>query len=309
MMRVLHVSPGLRVDELARSLLRPTTTAVLVGAVMGMLAPAPMRAADGLSNGEVSPHSGTTATPFTFTVDYDRTQSPQAVTALLDGGNPITLELISGNPNNGTYGATTTLPAGTWTVSFEATAPSNPATSGPTLTVTTAGGSQTPAPTPMPTSTPVPTSTPGPTATATPTATTRPSSAPTPTTGATAPPPTTGGAPSPTPAGGVLGGGSSPGPTPEDGEAPAGTARATPAPSGGVSAGGTSHRAGASPAAAPNEPGEGPETAATERGRIPPAAIMLFVGGAISISGAATLGFLTLRARSRHARADDGAGT
>ena len=297
----------MRVDELARSLLRPITAALVAGAVVGLLAPVPMRAANGLSNGEVSPHSGTTDTPFTFTVDYSRTQSPQAVMALLDGGNPIQLELVPGNPN--TYGATVTLPAGTWTVTFEATAPSNPVTSGPTLTVTTAGASPTPAPTTTPTATPNPTATPGPTESAVPTGTTRPSTAPTPTARATTPPPSTGSTASPTPAGGVLGGGGSPAPTPDDDGAPAGTPRATPAPSGGVAAGGPSQRAGASPAAAPNEPAEDPEAAASQREGVPPAAIMLFVGGAISVSGAATLGFLTLRARSRHARAGDGAGT
>src|SRR5687767_6208354 len=80
-------------------------------------APAPARAASFLTDGSVTPTSGTTATTFAFSVHYTSTDSPtrpaQAAWAQV-GGVTITLAKVSGSAHDGTWQGSATLPAGTW---------------------------------------------------------------------------------------------------------------------------------------------------------------------------------------------------
>ena len=154
-------------------------------------APSPARAASVLSDGSVTPPSGTTATAFTFSVHYTSTDSPtrpaQAVWAQV-GSVTVTLIKVSGSAHDGTWQGTATLPAGTWDVSFHATTSSDPQPEpllGPKVTVTEPPPTP-PPPTPTPFPTPQPTATlepPSPTLTPPPDPTPRPPPTPPPTGG------------------------------------------------------------------------------------------------------------------------------
>jgi hypothetical protein len=117
-----------------------------------------------LSNGWVSPTTGTTSTAFTFSVDYrsDKDFGASSVVAMV-AGRSVTLRLASGNASGGTFRGTSTLPAGRWPVSFRAQASQGPSPSlaGPTLVVT-APAPTPPPPTPKPTPPPPPPPTPAP---------------------------------------------------------------------------------------------------------------------------------------------------
>jgi hypothetical protein len=126
--------------------------------------PAPALGASVLSDASVTPTDGTTATPFTFTVRYFSDETPnrpaQSVWAQV-GGVTVTLIKVSGTSHDGTWQATTTLPAGTHTVTFHATTAGDPQPapiSGPTLTVTEPPPTPAPPPPPPPTVAPPPTS-------------------------------------------------------------------------------------------------------------------------------------------------------
>jgi hypothetical protein len=141
-----------------------------------------------LSNGRVTPLSGTTSTVFAFSVDYSG-KDPSSVTATV-GSVVVTLRLATGTAGQGTYRAGSRLPPGTRAVTFQATAVGrHPSLLGPTVTVT---GSSTPTAAPSP-------SVPAPTPVATPAATRNP--APTPLT-ATPLPATPSGAGTPAPSAG-----------------------------------------------------------------------------------------------------------
>ena len=145
----------------------PLPNRVRAAAILALLlcsAPVPTRAASALSDATVSPTAGTTATPFTLTVRYTSTDRPtrpaQSVWAQV-GGARIALVKVAGTAHDGTWQATTTLPAGTWPVTFHAAASGEPAPdpiSGPTVTVTPAPAAPQPtiAPQPVPTEPPAP---------------------------------------------------------------------------------------------------------------------------------------------------------
>ena len=158
---------------------------LLLGAILGILialTTASMTAAAGptrLMPGSVSPTSGTTSTTFVFSVDYsgNETDNETASTVRAVASNGSTTRTVSlvrtgGTALNGTWSGSSTLPAGTWSVTFSATSSlsTNPTRAGPTVIVTAPTPPPTPAPTPRPpprpTATPRPTSVPG---TATPT--------------------------------------------------------------------------------------------------------------------------------------------
>ena len=138
-------------------------------ALVGLVGPIGVVAAAGpneLSNGWVSPTSGTTSTAFTFSVDYrsDREFAATSVVAVV-AGRSVTLRLAGGNASAGTFRGTSALPAGRWPVTFQAQASQGPSPSlaGPTLVVAApppppppATPKPTPAPPPPPPSTPVP---------------------------------------------------------------------------------------------------------------------------------------------------------
>ena len=137
-----------------------------------------------LSNGSASPTSGTTQTVFVFSVRYQSSKgwAAQKVTAAA-AGKSVTLRLVSGSSINGTYEGSSTLPAGTWSVTFASTSAKGPGSTlaGPTLTVRLAAPAPIPTPKATPKSTPKPaavtTATPNPTLARTPAATNAPSSA------------------------------------------------------------------------------------------------------------------------------------
>ena len=159
--------------------------AVLVACALAT-APAPARAASVLSNGSVTPDIGPKATVFSFSVDYassNPTRNAQDVWAEV-GSVTVELELVSGNPHDGTWQGTSKLPVGTRQVTFHASTSASPQPApldGPTITVTNSQPTPTPSPTPIPTPTPSPTPRPTVSPTATP-------AGPTPTAGATARP-------------------------------------------------------------------------------------------------------------------------
>lgn len=245
------------------------------------LAPTPARAAGVLSDGSVTPPSGTTATAFTFTVSYLSTDSPTrpAQTVWADvGGMTVPLAKVSGAAHDGTWQGTSTLPAGTWQVTFNATTSADPQPAplaGPIVTVT-----QAPTPTPPP-PTPRPTAAPTPRPTAPP--------APGPTVAPNPPPPT---APPLTTA-----------PTSADDHDPTATPRASSSPrssttaSASASASSRPMRTPSAAAEAPSvdaDPSEAPvptDLAADEPDTRPPSmlASLLIVGGTLSLAGAAVL--------------------
>lgn len=129
--------------------------------------PAPVAAApSALTDGTVTPGSGTTATTFTFTVRYSSETGFEAARVWADvAGSQVELALLTGNPEKGTWQGGSTLPAGDWPVTFEADASngSDPSLAGPTVSVVAADPPPPPAtPTPTPAPTPVATATPGP---------------------------------------------------------------------------------------------------------------------------------------------------
>jgi hypothetical protein len=114
-----------------------------------------------LSAPTVSPTKGETTTTFSFSVRYVGRHPATSVTVVV-GPRTIQLALTAGTASDGTYAGSSQLPAGTWSVTFNAVAAKgNPPTIGGG-TVTVAG----PSPSPKPTVTPTRTSAPSAAATA-----------------------------------------------------------------------------------------------------------------------------------------------
>jgi hypothetical protein len=246
--------------------------ALLLGLiVLSAMDPTGVRGANVLSNGTVTPTSGTASTPFTFSVDFLSQSGQKATRVWADvAGQPITLLLTSGTSEDGTFEGIATLPAGSWPVTFMANSQGqDPADlPGPTLVVTAP-------PTPQPTPTPVPTSVPTP----------RPTAAPTPT---------------------ATSGVSTPRPTPRVTRPPGETAQPTPANSGtplpGVA---TAHAADSGPGGeivGSSTPGAEPANASTDGGggRVP----LLVLGGSLAAVGVGVLAVQLMgwRKRRRMAR-------
>jgi len=146
-----------------------------VGLAVSLAAPGHVLAArPALSNGNVSPTSGTTATTFVFSVTYSSSppKAARSVDALV-ANRTVTLSLVpgSGSAENGLFRGTALLPAGSWPVVFEATTATGPSPEPlPMLqpvVVTLLGATPTPQPTAPPTA--VATATPAPTSTRVPT--------------------------------------------------------------------------------------------------------------------------------------------
>ena len=122
---------------------------VLLGFLLAS-APMPARAASVLSNGSVSPGSGTTATAFSFSVDYNSSNPVRNALSVWAeaGGVTVPLALVAGgNTHAGTWRASSSLPVGSWQVTFHATTSADPQPvpiDGPIVTVTL------PPPTPTP---------------------------------------------------------------------------------------------------------------------------------------------------------------
>lgn len=136
-----------------------------------LLASAPMAAvaAGSLSDGTVTPTSGTTSDVFTFSVHYVSSGSPsqpaQSVWVEI-AGITVPLIKISGSANDGTWQGTAMLPAGSWVAIFHATTSADPQPTplvGPVVTVTGPPPPPTSDPTPEPTAPPPPPPTSAPT--------------------------------------------------------------------------------------------------------------------------------------------------
>ena len=180
---------------------RVLAAALVVVAIAG--SPTPARAASVLSGGGVSPTIGSTATAFGFSVHYTSTDNParpaQAVWAQV-GSVTVSLTKVDGSAHDGTWQGTSTLPAGTWEVTFKATTSGDSQPQplpGPMITVT-----EPPPPPPPPLLPP----------SSQPTATASPSPSPT---------PSASGSPPPTPPTATADG-ASPGLTPGSSDPPAG---------------------------------------------------------------------------------------
>jgi hypothetical protein len=234
----------------------------------------PVAAATPLRNGSVTPALGTTQTSFAFSVDYV-TPSPQqaasSVTAVV-GPTSVGLTLTTGTATDGTWTGQSTLPAGTWQVTFvAATAGSDPTLSGPTVVVVgpPPSATPTPAPTPRPTASPRPTANPTPAPTRTPIP--PPTAAPIPTFGPPIPSGTPAASGRPTPTG-----------------SPSGSGPARPTPS--ASAAGASESA--RPSAATGSSLPSPSAAPAEASKDPGlgANPWLFVGGGLAFVGAVIIG-------------------
>jgi len=131
---------------------------MLVLAIIAALFGAPTNvsaAGNELSSAQAGPGSGTTATTFTFKVTYDGRFPATSVTTSV-AGRALAMIRVSGSPSSGTWSASTTLPAGTWPVTFSAVPErgNNASLAGPTVMVTAA---VTPPPKATPKATPAPT--------------------------------------------------------------------------------------------------------------------------------------------------------
>lgn len=101
-----------------------------------------------LQSASVDPSAGTTATVFTYSVRYrGEAGSPAASVTATVAGLTVPLSLVSGTPTDGVYAGTSTLPPGTWMVTFEAIAQSG---KNPTATAGPVQVSAPPTPTPVP---------------------------------------------------------------------------------------------------------------------------------------------------------------
>lgn len=114
-----------------------------------------------LTKGRVAPASGTTATVFTFFVDFQGSgETAIAVTAVV-AGRVVPLTGFSGTAMRGSWRGSSKLPAGTWQVTFRAisSGATNPTLPGPAVVVrgSTSPPTPTPTPTPRPTARPTPT--------------------------------------------------------------------------------------------------------------------------------------------------------
>jgi hypothetical protein len=94
----------------------------MLAALVGAPSPVSAVAPNALLNPAVTPATGTTATVFALSVNYRSLAGnpANAVTATV-AGTTVPLSLVSGSATDGTWTGTTTLPAGSWIVTFHAT--------------------------------------------------------------------------------------------------------------------------------------------------------------------------------------------
>ncbi len=253
----------------------PTRQLILVATLLGSvlaMAPMPARAEAVLTGATVAPGFGTTATSFTFSVDYDSLPAERAEAVWAEVGSvTVTLARVSGSGHNGTWEGSSSLPAGIWPVTFHAIPASGPQPLPITLpddiTVTPLP-TPTPSPTPRPTATPRPPTPPPPGVTPTP--------VPVPPPGATVSPFVPGPQPSPPPA--------------DDDPTPTATTDATGSIPSGTPDASPTRTAGETDAPAESPAARDPTADDDVRPRGSLLAPLLFVGGTMSLVGAAVLG-------------------
>ncbi len=118
-----------------------------------------------LSDGTVSPGSGTTSTDFSFTVVYTDNAGclPDRIVVSIPGVGEFSLSHRKGDLGSGaTFGRTMSLPVGVWQYRFEATSGNGPGLRTETFTEVDPAKVRVTAPTPRPTSEPSPTPAPTP---------------------------------------------------------------------------------------------------------------------------------------------------
>lgn len=164
--------PGRRtaVRPAARPRVGRWSVALCVAIGVAALLPSPVLATNTLSQGSVTPGSGTTATVFVFRVRYDSTTPPRDATAVWAEVAGLTVPLAlepDGTATGGWYVGSGSLPQGTWPVTFRATAVQDAFVAdadGGTVEVLPAGASPSPAattsPTPIATAAPTPSAAP-----------------------------------------------------------------------------------------------------------------------------------------------------
>jgi hypothetical protein len=109
-----------------------------------------------LTRGRASPAVGTTATPFTFSVEFQGNGETAASVTALVAGKTVLLVRTAGSGAKGSWSGSSRLPPGSWQVTFRSVSSggTNPALAGPTVVV---GGAPQPTPTATPRVTPLPT--------------------------------------------------------------------------------------------------------------------------------------------------------
>ena len=135
--------------------------ALVIVLSIGFVRPSSAAQPNQLLHPRVVPTAGTTKTTIAFSVRYESSlgNAPTSVTATV-GNIVVPLSKVSGTRANGRYRGTAKLPAGTWSVLFQASAQGNdPSLDGPNVRITRA-----PTPTPKPTPKPTPRPTAQPTA-------------------------------------------------------------------------------------------------------------------------------------------------
>ena len=142
----------------------PFAASLALIAIVASLAvsPAVRAAPNALQDPGVTPGSGTPSTSFTFSVRFVGGGADVTATSVVAtvAGSAVALGLVEGTANNGLYAGTSTLPAGSWPVTFGADASRglDPQLAGRTVNVV----GPTPPPTPPPAPTPPPTAAPAP---------------------------------------------------------------------------------------------------------------------------------------------------
>ncbi|MBA3688548.1 MAG: hypothetical protein H0W81_06950, partial [Chloroflexi bacterium] len=103
--------------------LRAAVMLMLALTVLNLAAPGGAAAAVAkITGGAVTPKTGTTATTFQFAVHFVGTNTDQAVAVSASvAGRTVPLSLSSGTARNGTWTGPSTLPAGSWTVTYQST--------------------------------------------------------------------------------------------------------------------------------------------------------------------------------------------
>jgi hypothetical protein len=277
-----------------RGVIRTSFGAIAAAFMLAALLVLPVMASSGptrLSDPNVSPSTGTTATTFVFTVKYQNHEgsAPDHVSVVIDGTSHLMTTTSTSWKQRATFSYSSKLSVGSHTVTFTSLDRDRFADSivGGSVTVTAP-----PAPTPEPTAKPTPRPTPKPTPAPTPTPSERPAPTPraTPTTepgSAATPTPSPAADPSGSTDGGS--GGSDPGASPSDGPA---ASYAPPDPgdlpgsawNGSVPPGPGSFGSGGEP---PSGPGDGGASGAGE-GR--PGAISSGDGAGVAPGGAGQVG-------------------
>jgi hypothetical protein len=145
--------PAIRGSRPRARVLVGAVAAIAVACISGTAPPAVAAAGNSLSDGSVSPGTGSTETIFLFSVSYSSPRGFAATRVVMHVANQvIDMALVAGTADDGIYEASAQLPEGSWPVTFEATAVQgrSPTLAGPTVTVSPVPAATAPPPAPVP---------------------------------------------------------------------------------------------------------------------------------------------------------------